>query len=105
MSNQEKRDEQQIRLLQKIFRKHGIDVRRENLSRGPSFRVKSGGCLLTGEPIIFLDRRLPPDQQLGTLLDHLLAAGLTISDEDRDSLSNSTRALLEQGLKNQSASV
>jgi hypothetical protein len=92
----EKHDEQQIRQLQKLFRRHGITVRRENLSRGPSFRVKSGGCVLTGERIIFLDRRLPPDQQLNTLVDHLVAADLPLSADDVAALPQGVRSYLER---------
>src|SRR5262245_15614802 len=91
---QEKRDEQIIRRLQKVFRNHGIIVRRENLSRGPSFRVRSGDCLFTGERLVFIDRRLPADQQLSTLIDYIVSSDLKLSEEDLDSLPQGTRALL-----------
>lgn len=49
----------------------GFVVRRENLARGHSFRVKSGGCVLGSERYLFLDRRLPLSQQLSVLSDFL----------------------------------
>ena len=93
---QEKRDEQTIRRLQKIFRNHGITVRRENLSRGPSFRVRSGDCVLTGERFVFVDRRMPADQQLGTLLDQLVSYKLQLTEDELEDLPSTARAVLER---------
>jgi len=42
----------------------GIEVRRENLTRGNSFRVKSGLCVLDGGKKIFIDRRMPESEQI-----------------------------------------
>jgi hypothetical protein len=49
----------------------GVIVRREKLTRGPSFRVKSGNCLITGKRVVFIDRRLPVEQQLSILRDEI----------------------------------
>lgn len=104
-SAQEKRDEQLIRRLQKVFRNHGITVRRENLSRGPSFRVRSGDCVLTGERFVFVDRRLPPEEQLSTLLDQLVSFGLELSEEELETIPQGARALLRSGHSESGAEV
>ena len=67
MNKAEKAKELEIRALQKALQKQGIVLRRENLARGSSFKVKSGECVYSGKRHIFIDRRLPVEQQLATL--------------------------------------
>ena len=67
----ERECEHKIRNLVKNLAIKGLIVRREKLTRGPSFKVKSGRCALSGKEIVFLDRRLPVDIQLQVLEDHL----------------------------------
>ncbi len=67
----ERECEQKIRKIISNSSELGISVRREKLTRGPSFRVKSGKCMLTGNKLIFVDRRLPVEQQLGILTEEI----------------------------------
>lgn len=59
--------ERQIKSLVSQLAERGVSVRRELLARGAAFRVKSGQCYLAGEKLLFVDKRLPPDQQLNLL--------------------------------------
>ena len=88
-------EDQQFRALRGILKRNGITVRREKLSRGHAFRVKSGDCLLTGTPYLFVDRRLPAPQQVQVLVDFLVDRQIDVSDDERGNLSNNTLALLK----------
>lgn len=46
----------------------GFTVRREELKRGPNWRVMSGACRSIDRKIIFIDSRLSPDDQIAFLL-------------------------------------
>ena len=92
--HKEQEDERQVRKLVQVLGNRGIVVRRENLSRGSSFRVKSGGCLFSGENIIFLDRRLPVSQQISVLVDHMLDLEVQLLPEESEGLSRQTLTLL-----------
>lgn len=87
-------DETQVRALERAFRSRGVTVRREKLSRGSSFKVKSGGCLLSGEKIIFVDRRLGDDQQLGILLEYVVDLAVGLDESELSQLSPRTRESL-----------
>lgn len=67
----ERECELKIRELIKEFKSLGVVIRRENLTRGPSFKVRSGRCSLTGRQVLFVDRRLPAEHQLTLLRDEL----------------------------------
>jgi hypothetical protein len=71
LSSFERECEQKIRKIISRSSELGISVRREKLTRGPSFRVKSGNCTLTGKALIFIDRRLPLEQQLSLLTEEV----------------------------------
>ena len=94
-SLKEKREEQQLRNITQLFEKRGVTIRREKLSRGHSYRVKSGDCQYAGTPHVFLDRRLPVEQQISVLIDYLLDFRFQLSDDELEPLSVSTRSLLE----------
>ncbi len=94
-SAKERELESQVKKLKKIIESRGFSVRRENLSRGPAFRVKSGGCHFSGSNVIFVDRRLPLDQQTTLLTDYILELGLEVSDEETEGLSDSLLELLK----------
>lgn len=89
-----KREEQQVKSLSQAFERRGVTVRREKLSRGHSYRVKSGDCEFEGEKHVFLDRRLPTDQQILVLVDYLLDFNFGLDEEELDALSSSTRSLI-----------
>jgi len=69
-SNFEKECESRIRSIIKELAQVGVSVRREKLTRGPSFKVNSGSCSLGGKFTVFVDKRLPVEQQLQTLEEH-----------------------------------
>lgn len=62
--------ESKLKEISKKLLESGVMVRRENLTRGPSFRVRSGRCLLVQKEhenrrdCLFIDRRLSVQQQL-----------------------------------------
>lgn len=66
-SKAEKDREAQIKRLVSILKNQGVIVRREKLTRGVSFRVKSGSCMFSGENIVFVDKRMSSEQQLSIL--------------------------------------
>jgi hypothetical protein len=90
----DKQDEQQLRFISKIFERNEIVVRRENLSRGHSFRVKSGDCLHDGKQVLFVDKRLPLQQQLSVMLDYLLDFNFPLSDDEVSSLPSQVQQMV-----------
>lgn len=76
------RDEALLRILCRLLQSRGVTVRRENLSRGNAFRVKSGNCLLSGKDLIFVDKRLPAAQQLSLLLDMAVELQLPFEEQE-----------------------
>ena len=88
------KDPAEFKHLTRVLAKRGITVRREKLCRDTSFRVKSGKCLFSGEDIIFVDQRLPDNQQVAVLVDHLVSAKLELGNDELIDLSPATRALL-----------
>jgi hypothetical protein len=87
MKGKELSEERRFRRLSRLFETRGIEVRRERLSRGPAFRVKSGSCMLSGKDLIFIDQRLPIDQQFAVLKDYLETYNFELTSEERGELS------------------
>jgi hypothetical protein len=85
-----KRDEALCEELKELARRLGIQVREEALLREVGYHVRSGGCRVRGEEVIFLDRTLPPGDRVQVLLDQL-------SERDFETvyLSPALRALVE----------
>ena len=77
--------------LKAAAEKLGLQVREERLLREVGYRVRSGGCRLREDRIIFLERGLPASAQLDVLVDELAARAV-----DDVYLSPAARALLEQ---------
>ena len=71
--------EAKIRTVIGGLTEQGFVVRRENLARGHSYRVKSGGCVFVNNRVLFVDKRLPPAQQLSVLRE--FAEGVTSASE------------------------
>jgi hypothetical protein len=94
-TKKEKAAERQLRAITKIFSRIGISVRREKLSSGPSFRVKSGNCLVSGNPLIFIDRRLPSAQQLSVLIDYLVDLKIELNDDELELFDKKTQKLFK----------
>ena len=91
----EKQRLRDFRFLSELAQKRGISVRREKLSRGYSYRVKSGECVFGGENLVFVDRRLPIEQQLAILVDYLIDSNISLLAEDAQALSTPTRHAFE----------
>ncbi len=102
-SKQEREADRQLRILGKILEARGISVRREKLSRGPAFRVKSGECIYTGKPHLFVDRRLPSEQQISLILDFFQECSLTLEDAELEQLSDKIRRQVVRRLSQTSA--
>jgi len=95
-----KTEEQSISTLVGSISRQGIVVRRERLASGHSFRVKSGRCSFSQERLLFVDRRLSPEQQLGVLIDFVLAKKLQLSDEELANLPPAQQILFKNTLPN-----
>jgi hypothetical protein len=92
LTAKEKNEEQKVKAICKVFKSAGITVRREKLSRGHAFRVKSGACYFSGDNILFVDKNLPNDQQFSVLCDAFEKLGLI---KDAPDLSKLTPAAIE----------
>lgn len=77
--------------LKAAAEKLGLRVREERLLREVGYRVRSGGCRLREDQIIFLERGLPASAQIDVLVDEI--AGRSVDDLY---LSPAARALLER---------
>ncbi len=87
-------DESLIRALDRAFSRAGIEVRREKLVRGSAFRAKSGNCWASGQRILFVDRRLAPDQQLSILVDYLIQLRIELSPQELKIFPTSIKELI-----------
>ena len=54
-----------------MARRLGVEVREEALLREVGYHVRSGGCRVRGEEVIFLDRTLTAAERVAVLLDQL----------------------------------
>ena len=77
--------------LKTAAEKLGLRVREERLLREVGYRVRSGGCRLRDDQIIFLERDLPASAQIDVLVDELAQRSF-----DTVYLSPAARALLER---------
>jgi hypothetical protein len=66
-----RRDEALCEELKEVARRLGVQVREETLLREVGYRVRSGGCRVRGEDVIFLDRSLAPAERVQVLVDEL----------------------------------
>ena len=63
--------------LAKILETAGYVVRREQLKRGPGWQALSGACSSLGSSYVFVDRRLPKDEQIEFLAFKIRSLGLS----------------------------
>ena len=71
-----RRDEALCEELKEVAARLGVQVREEVLLREVGYRVRSGGCRVRGEDVIFLDRNLPPSERVQVLVEALSARDL-----------------------------
>lgn len=81
--------------LGEIVRAHGVIVRREDLKQGHGWKVMSGICRLEQERIIFVDRKLPQDEQITFLIQRMSAAGITPTPEQISTLPQKIQETLQ----------
>ncbi len=86
--------EQDYRALARVLAKRGITVRRENLTCGVAYQARSGTCSLSGAQLVFVDRRLPIEQQISVLIDYCVDGKLTVGAEEVAQLAPQFRVLL-----------
>ena len=65
-----------ISKLTRGLRDRGVVIKREKLTRGAGYRVRSGLCSVKGESVLFVDKNLASDQQLSVLVDYAIDSGL-----------------------------
>lgn len=88
-----RRDEALCEELKEVARRLGVVVREEILLREVGYRVRSGGCRVRDENVIFVDRNLPPAERMEVLLDELAPRAAALEDTY---LSPDLRRLLER---------
>lgn len=86
---QQKEKEGVLKELANILNSSGFRVRREKLKQGHGWRAVSGTCRVLADKLIFLDRRLPQDEQIEFLVDRISASGIVVSNECRGVLPES----------------
>ena len=84
-----KEKESLLRELSSILDSSGFRVRRERLKQGHGWRAVSGACRVLQNNLIFLDRRLPHDEQIDFLVDRIAESGIQISSERVSALPSS----------------
>jgi hypothetical protein len=71
-----RREEALCEELKEVAARLGVQVREEVLLREVGYRVRSGGCRVHGEDVIFLDRNLSVGERVQVLVDELAARNL-----------------------------
>lgn len=66
--------------LSTLLAQSGVSVRREKLKQGLGWKVISGSCRAQGDKFLFIDRRLPQDDQIAFLLAKLASLNIQIPD-------------------------
>lgn len=83
---QAKEKESLLSELACILSSSGFRVRREKLKQGIGWRAVSGSCRVMSDRMIFLDRRLPQDEQIDFLVDRIAESKIAVSLEQIQSL-------------------
>ncbi|NDC36781.1 MAG: hypothetical protein EBZ48_01880 [Proteobacteria bacterium] len=83
-----------FRSLVGVIQSHGYAVRREDLKQGHGWKAASGFCRLDQQKIIFVDRKLPQDEQITFLIQGISSAGLYPSEQQLESLPEKIREML-----------
>ena len=86
-----RREEALCEELKALAQRLGVRVREEVLLREVGYRVRSGGCRVRGEDMIFLDRHLSLEDRVQVLVD-----ALSGRDFETHYLTPALRGLLER---------
>ncbi len=81
-----KEKESLLRELASILGSSGFRVRREKLKQGHGWRAVSGACRVLQDKLIFLDRRLPQDEQIEFLVERIAESGIEVPSDRIGSL-------------------
>lgn len=66
--------------LSQILGQAGYSVRREKLKQGYGWKVVSGSCRAQQNNLIFVDQKLPQDDQLSFLVGKIFSLNIPVSD-------------------------
>lgn len=91
-----------INMLSSILDDAGFHVRREKLKQGYGWKVLSGSCCLERQDLIFVDRRLPQDEQLSFIVSKIIALKIDIKPESLLGLPEKLVNQLKSQVKNDS---
>lgn len=80
-AQKDSRKDKVVRLLTDALKEAGYAVRREELKRGPGWKTVSGSCRLEDQKLIFVDKRMPIEEQAAFLLGQLNSLGISPSEE------------------------
>ena len=83
-----------FKTLARIIEFKGFKVRREELKAGPGWRASSGACRAREDKLIFVERRLPQDDQLNFLIATILELNIALVAEELSELPEATRQVL-----------
>jgi len=61
---EDSKKESHIKVLVAALATKGYAIRREKLKQGHGWKTVSGACRLSGDRILFVDRKMPLDEQL-----------------------------------------
>lgn len=80
------RKEKIYRLFASVLAEAGMQVRREELKRGYGWKTMSGTCRLLDSKVVFVDRRMPQEEQNSFLAGIISNKKLSISDQTKKEL-------------------
>ena len=80
--------------LAEFCHSRGLTVRREDLKQGHGWRVMSGTCRMNDQKLIFIDRKLPQDEQILFLASRLAALKIEVPAEELTKLPENVKGIL-----------
>lgn len=80
--------EKVYKVLSSVLIEAGVQVRREELKRGYGWKTLSGSCRVHGDKVIFVDRRMPQEEQISFLKGIIHARNIPISDHHQKELND-----------------
>lgn len=78
VSNCDPKKEKIINELSSALLDAGFEVRRERLKQGYGWKALSGACCLDKRDLIFVDRKLPQDEQISFLAAKIVALQVAV---------------------------
>ena len=99
VSNYDPLKEKGISELAAVLEGAGFEVRREKLKQGIGYKVMSGTCHFNESDIIFVDRKLPQDDQLSFLATKIIMQGIEVEAEKLPSVSPKVVTQINDGVR------